>query len=412
LRKVAQSRRTLLRMDDATLARFADLVVGFGANVQPDQIVGIGCEPGKEYLVRALAASAYRQGAKFVDVGWFDPHVKRARVQHARPETLDFVPSWYGERVLAFGDQRGARVALSGPSAPGLLSDLDPALVGKDRLPTVKEGIKVVNDRTTNWTICPCPTPAWAELVFPDLGEVERLERLERELLHVLRLDEADPVAAWRARADTLVSSAERLSERRFDAIRYEGPGTDLTIGLLPSSGWRAARFETVDGIEHMPNLPTEEVFTTPDPERTEGTVTSTKPLVLTDGTVVRDLVVRFEGGRVADLQASEGGETLKAIVGSDAGAARLGEVALVDREGRIGELGTIFYDTLLDENAASHIALGQGFPFVLDDADRERANRSQIHIDFMIGSEALTVIGLTGDGARVPVLVEGRWQV
>ncbi len=412
MRKVAQSRRTLLRMDDATLARFADLVVGFGANVQPDQIVGIGCEPGKEYLVRALAASAYRQGAKFVDVGWFDPHVKRARVQHARPETLDFVPSWYGERVLAFGDQRGARVALSGPSAPGLLSDLDPALVGKDRLPTVKEGIKVVNDRTTNWTICPCPTPAWAELVFPDLGEVERLERLERELLHVLRLDEADPVAAWRARADTLVSSAERLSERRFDAIRYEGPGTDLTIGLLPSSGWRAARFETVDGIEHMPNLPTEEVFTTPDPERTEGTVTSTKPLVLTDGTVVRDLVVRFEGGRVADLQASEGGETLKAIVGSDAGAARLGEVALVDREGRIGELGTIFYDTLLDENAASHIALGQGFPFVLDDADRERANRSQIHIDFMIGSEALTVIGLTGDGARVPVLVEGRWQV
>jgi len=412
LRKVAQSRRTLLRMDDATLARFADLVVGFGANVQPDQIVGIGCEPGKEYLVRALAASAYRQGAKFVDVGWFDPHVKRARVQHARPETLDFVPSWYGERVLAFGDQRGARVALSGPSAPGLLSDLDPALVGKDRLPTVKEGIKVVNDRTTNWTICPCPTPAWAELVFPDLGEVERLERLERELLHGLRLDEADPVAAWRARADTLVSSAERLSERRFDAIRYEGPGTDLTIGLLPSSGWRAARFETVDGIEHMPNLPTEEVFTTPDPERTEGTVTSTKPLVLTDGTVVRDLVVRFEGGRVADLQASEGGETLKAIVGSDAGAARLGEVALVDREGRIGELGTIFYDTLLDENAASHIALGQGFPFVLADADRERANQSQIHIDFMIGSEALTVIGLTGDGARVPVLVEGCWQV
>jgi aminopeptidase len=399
-------------MDDATLERFADLAIGFGANVQPDQIVAIGCEPGKEYLVRALAASAYRHGAKFVDVGWFDPHVKRARVEHGRPDTLDFVPPWYGERVLALGDQRAARVALSGPSAPGLLADLDPALVGKDRLPALKEGIQVVNDRTTNWTICPCPTPAWADLVYPDLQNGDRLARLERELLHVLRLDEDDPIGAWRERAETLVRVAERLSQRRFDALHYEGPGTELTVGLLPTSEWRAARFETVDGIEHMPNLPTEEVFTTPDPERADGTVTSTKPLVLIDGTVVRDLVVRFQGGRVAQLEASEGGETLQTIIATDEGAARLGEVALVDREGRIGELGTIFYDTLLDENAASHIALGQGFPFLLGEADRDRANESEIHIDFMIGSNDLAVTGITSEGARVPVLVEGRWQI
>jgi aminopeptidase len=399
-------------MDDATLERFADLAVGFGANVQPDQIVAIGCEPGKEFLVRALAASAYRHGARFVDVGWFDPHIKRARVRHARPETLGFVPPWYGDRVLALGEQRAARIALSGPTFPGLLSDLDPALVGKDRLPAVKEGMQVVNDRTTNWTILPCPTQAWADLVYPELDEGERLDRLEHELLHVLRLDEDDPIGAWRARADTLVGSAGKLGERRFDALHYEGPGTDLTIGLLPSSGWRAARFQTVDGIEHMPNLPTEEVFTTPDPERTEGVVRSTKPLVLIDGTVVRDLVVRFERGRVVLVDASEGGETLQAIIGTDEGAARLGEVALVDREGRIGELGTIFYDTLLDENAASHIALGQGFPFVLDDPDRDRANESEIHIDFMIGSNDLTVTGVTSGGDRVPVLVDGRWQI
>jgi aminopeptidase len=410
--KVAGSHRNLLRMDPATLARFADLVIGFGANVQDDQIVAIGCEPGKEYLVRALAASAYRRGAKFVDVGWFDPHVKRARVEYARADTLDFVPSWYGERVLALGDQRCARVALSGPTAPGLLSDLDPTLVGKDRLPSLKEGIQVVNDRTTNWTICPCPTAVWAELVFPDLAEDGRLDRLERELLHVLRLDEQDPIGAWRARADTLVSSAERLSERRFDALHYEGPGTDLTVGLLPSSGWRAARFQTVDGIEHMPNLPTEEVFTTPDPERADGTVTSTKPLVLTDGTVVRDLVVHFRDGRVTGMDASEGGRTLATITETDEGATRLGEVALVDRDGRIGELGTIFYDTLLDENAASHIALGQGFAFLLDEQDRDRSNESEIHIDFMIGSNELSVTGITAGGDRVPVLVEGRWQI
>ncbi len=253
-------------MDDATLARFADLVVGFGAHEQQDQIVAIGCEPGKEYLVRALAASAYRHGAKFVDVGWFDPYVKRARIEHAREETLEFVPSWYGERILALGDQRAARVALSGPTAPGLMADLDPVLVGKDRLPTVREGIKVVNERTTNWTICPCPTQTWADLVFPDLEPAERVPRLEWELLHVLRLDEDDPIAAWRSRADTLVGTSERLTERRFDALHYEGPGTDLTVGLLPSSGWRAARFQTVDGIEHMPNLPTEDVIKTPDP--------------------------------------------------------------------------------------------------------------------------------------------------
>jgi aminopeptidase len=399
-------------MDDATLDRFADLIVSFGANVQPDQIVAVGCEPGKEHLTRALAASAYRHGAKFVDVQWFDPHVKRARIQHAREETLDFVPAWYGERVLALGEQRAARIGLSGPSAPGLLSDLDPTLVGKDRLPTVKEGIQVVNERTTNWTICPCPSRAWADLVFPDLAEEERLPKLEDELLHVLRLDEEDPIAVWRTRADVLVASAERLTERRFDALHYEGPGTDMTLGLLPSSGWRAARFQTVGGIEHMPNLPTEEVFTSPDPERTEGTVTSTKPLVLVDGTVVRDLVVRFDGGRAVDVTASEGGDTLNTILDTDEGARRLGECALVDREGRIGGLGTIFYDTLLDENAASHLAFGQGFPFVLDDADRDRCNDSQIHIDFMIGSNDLRVTGITADGERVPVLVEGRWQI
>ena len=399
-------------MDHATLGRFADLIIGFGANVQDDQIVAIGCEPGKEYLVRALAASAYRHGAKFVDVAWFDPHVKRARIANANPETLEFVPSWYGERILALGDQRAARVALSGPSAPGLMADLDPVLVGKDRLPTVREGIQVVNERTTNWTICPCPTPVWAELAHPELDPEEGLAKLEQELIHVLRLDEDDPVAAWRARADVLEGTAERMTARRFDALHYEGPGTDLTVGLLPSSTWQSARFSTVDGIEHMPNLPTEEVFTTPDPERAEGTVTSTKPLVLTDGTVVRDLVVRFEGGRAVQLDASEGGATLTTITQIDEGAARLGEVALVDREGRIGELGTIFYDTLLDENAASHIALGQGFPFVLGDADRERSNDSEIHIDFMIGSNELQVTGITSDGERVPLLVDGRWQI
>src|SRR5215210_848977 len=377
-------------MDPETIRRLADLAIGFGANVQKGQIVAIGAEPGKEYLVRAIAESAYRHGAKFVDVGWFDPWVKRARIELADEDTLDFVPPWYGERVLALGDSRAARVALSGPSAPGLLEDLDPVRAGKDRLPSVKEAGKVVNDRTTNWSIVPCPTPAWARLVHPELPEDEALPRLEEQIIHVLRLDEDDPIAAWRTRAETLIAVSERMTERRFDALHYEGPGTDLTIGLLPEASWQAARFETVEGIEHMPNLPTEEVFTTPDARRTEGHVTSTKPLVLIDGTVVRNLRMRFEGGRAVQVDADSAQDTMRTIVQRDEGAARLGEVALVDRECRIGRLDTVFYDTLLDENAASHIALGQGFPFLVDDGARETVNESQIHIDFMIGSGEL----------------------
>ena len=285
-------------MDDAALERFADLAVGFGANVQPGQIVAVECEPGKEYLVRAIAAGAYRHGARFVDV-IVVRSARQARPDRARepPGRSNSCPRGTAERLLALGDWQAAYVGLSGPSAPALLSDLDPALVGKDRLPMLKEATKVIDDRTMNWTVVPCPTPAWAELVFPGLDPAGALERLEREVLHVLRLDEEDPIAAWRARADTLAASAARLTERRFDALHLAGPGTDLEIGLLPRSRWEAARFETVDGLEHMPNLPTEEVFTTPDPERTSGTVTSTKPLVLIDGTVVRDLVVRFEAG-------------------------------------------------------------------------------------------------------------------
>jgi aminopeptidase len=399
-------------MDDAYIERLADLVVDFGANVQRDQIVAVTCEPGKERLTRAIAESAYRRGAKFVDVQWFDPWVKRARIAHAREDTLDFVPDWYGERVLALGDARAARIALSGTTAPGVLSDLDPVRAGKDRLPMLKESGTVVNNRTTNWSIIPCPTEAWAKLVFPDLPADEALDALEERVAHVLRLDEDDPIAAWRERADALISAAGRLTERRFDSLHYEGPGTDLTIGLLPTASWDAARFETVDGIEHMPNLPTEEVFTTPDPERTDGHVTASKPLVLTDGTVVRNLRVRFEGGCAVQIDADTAQDTMRTIIKHDDGAARLGEVALVDAEGRIGKLDTIFYDTLLDENAASHIALGQGFPFLIAEDDRDRSNESQIHIDFMIGSLEMKVTGITAEGDRVPVLVGGQWQI
>jgi aminopeptidase len=393
------------------LERLAELAV-HGANVQPGQILLVVAELGHEDVARAVAAAGYDRGAKFVDVLYFDPYLKRARVQNADPATLDFVPPWYSARFVEHAEQKGARVTLAGPTAPNLLDDLDPALVGKDMLPRVKELTKIVNDRSTNWCIVPAPHPAWARLVYPDLSVDDAYERLWQELEHVLRLDEPDPSAAWDARMAVLKDAASRIAARSFDAIELRGPGTELSIGMLPSHTWWAADFERADGLRHLPNLPTEEVFTTPDPARTNGHVTSTKPLVLRDGTIVRGLRVEFEDGVATRIEADENGGALVSAVAIDDGARRLGELALVDRQGRIGPLGTVFYDTLLDENAASHIALGAGFPFLVDDEHKDRVNTSAQHIDFMIGSPELDVDGITADGEHVAVLRGGDWQI
>jgi aminopeptidase len=390
----------------------AELVVRVGANVQPGQIVAISSEPGKEELARAIADAAYERGAVFVDLSVSDVYFKRARLLHADPDTLDFVPPWYGERMLALGENRCARIALSGPVAPHALDGIDPGLVGKDRLPAVREGGQVLNERTTNWSATPCPTPAWAQLVHPELEPAAALERLWEEIAHVCRLDEPDPVSAWDSRINRLVEVASRLQELRLDSLRFEGPGTSLSIGLLPSSHWLCGRLSTVDGIVHVPNLPTEEVFVTPDPERVQGTVRATKPLFV-GGTLITGLRVRFEHGRAVEIDADQGAGTLRSLSERDPGAARLGEVALVDRASRIGQLGTVFYDTLLDENAASHIALGQGLAFAIDDEqDVARMNDSEIHVDFMIGSSEVAVTGVTQDAREVPLLRDGSWQM
>jgi aminopeptidase len=400
----------MLRSD--LLHRLADLAVVVGANVQPGQIVSVAADLQQAELARAVAESAYKRGAHYVDVLYFDPYVKRARIAHAADESLSFVPDWYGHRLLSLGEERAARISLAGPTATGLLDDLDQDRAGRDQLPFIKEIMTVIAARTTNWTVVPCPAEPWATLVYPELPPPEALDRLWNDVAHVCRLDEDDPVAAWNERADRLTAAADRLNGHHFDALHFEGPGTDLMIGLLPSSTFHGARDETVDGIVHLANLPTEEVYATPDPQRAEGRVRSTKPLVLGDGTIIRGLEVRFEGGRAVEIEAEQGGGVLRGRAAFDEGAARLGEVALVDRESRIGRLGTVFYDTLLDENAASHIALGDGFDQGLREEDRARRNRSSIHIDFMIGSDEVVVTGLTSGGDRVPILRGGAWQI
>ena len=395
-----------------TARGLAELAVVLGANLQRGQILCLSSEPGKEQLARAIAEVAYQRGAKFVDLNVFDYYFKRARAVHSDPKLLDYVPPWYGERLLSVGDHRCALVYLAGPATPNIMDGVAPELIGKDMLPHIRESSQVVNERTTNWTAVPCPTAGWAELVYPQLEPSAALERLWEEIGYVCRLDVGDPVAAWTQRLDRLEAVADRLSVLQLDALRFHGQGTDLRVGLFPSSRWKCARLTTVDGIAHAPNLPTEEVFTTPDPARVEGVVISTKPL-FQSGALITGLKVRFEAGTAVAIDADDGAGVLRTLGERDDGALRLGEVALVDNESRIGRLGTVFYDTLLDENAVSHIALGHGLDFAVDDPeDRERVNASQLHIDFMIGSEEVSVTGITGAGDEVPLLRRGAWQI
>jgi len=400
-----------VRDRSADIERLADLLVGFGANLQPGQILGVTAYLGMEEAARAVARAGYRRGARYVDIFWWDHLVKRARLEHADESTLEFVPPWIEQRMQWLSDERAARVTLTGTSA-SVFDGVDPARMGRDLLPYVSAVPRIVNERTTNWTAGPCPNPGWAARVHPDLPTDEALDKLWDEIVFVLRLDADDPVAAWHERMKAIVASADRLTERRFDSLHLQGPGTDLRIGLMPSSKWLGADFETADGRTHYPNLPTEEVFTTPDPERVDGHVSATMPLELY-GSYMNGIRIEFEHGVAVKIDADEGADALRATAAKDDGASRLGEIALVDKEGRIGPLETVFYETLLDENAASHIALGNAYTFPLEDvADQARANKSGIHVDFMIGSNELEVDGITRDGDRVPVLRDGSWQI
>ncbi len=391
--------------------KLAQLAV-FGANVQPGQLVAVTSYIGKEDITRRIARAAYERGAKYVDVLYFDQWVKRERIALADEDTLDYVPPWMRDRLLNLSDEHAARISLSGPHAPLALAGLDPARAGRDLLPYLPETGDVVNRMTTSWNIVPVPTPSWAELVYPELDRERALEQLWGDVAHICRLEADDPSEAWLARSAELKANAQRLTDQRFDSLRLHGPGTDLTIGLFSSAHWAAGDLETVDGRRHSPNIPTEEVFGTPDPERVDGHVSATMPLELS-GSIIEGIRVEFEGGRAVKIDADSGSDALRAVAARDEGASRLGEIALVDGEGRIGPLGRVFFDTLIDENAASHIALGGAYDHPVEDpAEKARINKSKVHVDFMIGSPELDVDGITGDGQTVPVLRNGTWQI
>jgi aminopeptidase len=399
---------------DERLEAYARLAVQVGLNLQAGQTLGINALIEHAPLARAIAREAYAAGAYYVDVLYSDQHVRRAHIEQAAEEQLGFSPPWLVRRLKEFGEIGGALCAITGNPEPDLYGDLDGERVGKARMREVAEASLELTDGLCNWTIVAYPNEGWANTV---LGEPD-VERLWEAVGHAVRLDQPDPVASWREHIDRLQERARLLNERRFDHLRYRGPGTDLTIGLHPDSAWQAALDES-NGIKHVANMPTEEVFTTPDFRRTEGSVRSTLPLQM-QGNIVRDLEVRFEGGRAVEVKASAGEEFMRTHIATDDGAARLGEVALVDGHSAVGDTGLVFFDTLFDENASSHIALGaaivQALPWAHDLAPEERVergvNHSSIHTDFMIGSNELEIDGVTADGEAVPILRNGDWQL
>jgi aminopeptidase len=397
---------------DDRLSEYARLAVRVGLNLQPGQILGVNALLEQAPLARAVAREAYLAGAKYVDVLYTDQHVRRAHIESAPEDALDWSPPWLVKRLEDLAEGGGALFGIAGNPEPELFSDLDGARVGRARMREVSEASLRLTDGLCNWSIVACPNEGWAKTVF---GEPD-LERLWDAVAAAVRLDEPDPVTAWREHLAKLVQRADALNRRRFDALRYRGPGTDLTIGLHPESTWIAAS-DTVRGIEFVPNMPTEEVFTTPDARRADGTVRATYPLQI-QGTIVRGLEVRFENGRAVDVRAEQGEEMMRAHVASDDGAARLGEVALVDGSSRVGRTGIVFYDTLFDENAASHIALGMAILKGVDgssalSAEERQArgvNHSSIHTDFMIGSNAVDIAGVDTGGNETPILRSGDW--
>jgi aminopeptidase len=396
------------------LKLLAELTVHVGADLQPGQDVMVAAfDPAHAPVARAVAEEAYASGARYVSVVYWDGPVKASRLRHAPEDSLGFIPDWFRRTVTEMIERRGAVISLNGDPDPGVFADVDSKRLGRDLMPYIPEVFDLIASREVNWTVVPAPTPGWAERLFGEPDE----ERLWQALAPILRLDADDPVQAWREHVHRLEERADALNERGFSAVRFEGPGTDLTVGLIEGHRWLAAAFQTTWGPVPVVNMPTEEVFTTPDRSRVEGTVRMTKPVLMTGGALVEGLRLRFEGGRAVEVDADTNVDAVRTQLAFDEGASRLGEVALVDGSSPVGQSGIVFGDILLDENATSHVAWGHAYELTVPKLPQSPAeqklfgfNLSDVHQDAMIGGPEVNVDGIEPGGARVPILRDDAW--
>jgi aminopeptidase len=401
------------------LDRYAGLVVRVGINLESGREMMVRAMIEHAPLVRALVRAGYEAGARWVEVDYQDLDVLRTQIALAPEEAVGTAPRWMFERLNDVREQRRAQVFVVG-FPPDMFEGIDPARVARSfPAPAALRGElrKLHDSKARAWTLVACATSSWAEQVY---GEPD-LERLWQAIAHVCRLDESDPVAAWQTHIDDLEARSALLNERRFDAVRFRGPGTDLTLGLLPQSRWVCCPSKTDLGLRYVPNLPTDEVYTSPDRRRAHGVVRTTRPVQLTNGTIVRDLELVFRDGAIVQATAAKGEADVRAELDAHEGARHLGEIALVDQRSRVGELDTLFYNGLLDENAACHIAYGASILPAFEDLPKGLSddelrgmgvNRAHVHTDLMIGSDELEVDGLHTGGNAVPLLKGGDWQL
>jgi aminopeptidase len=395
---------------EQNLAKYAEVAVKIGLNLQPGQRLLIGVPFFNSLapveaapLVRLIAAQAYQVGAKLVDVMWSDDQLNLIRVQHASHETFQEYPAWQVTTAMEY-IQKGDAVLLILAHDPDLFQGQDPKRVASiDQVARIKTApiFQLMSSGATNWSVITVPLPGWSAKVFPNLTPDAQSARMWDTIFDICRVKNADPMAAWRAHMDELEARGKYLTGQQYTALRYTGPGTDLTVGLPSDQLWGSARFKTNTDIIVTCNLPTEEVGTAPDKDRTDGYVTATKPMGLAGG-IVEDFSVTFAKGRVVKINAKRGEQLLRDLIETDEGACRLGEAALVPHSSPVSRTGLIFYNVILDENASCHLAFGQAYS--------PTGNQSMIHMDFMIGSDRVDVDGVSANGTVTPVMRGGEW--
>jgi aminopeptidase len=401
------------------LDRLAQVAVQSGLGLAPGQELVMTASVDALPLARKITEHAYKAGASLVTTFFADDASALLRYKYAPDASFDKAASWLYEGMAAAYRNGAARLAITSAN-PSLLSKEDPEKVSRANRAMSKAyrpALELITRHDINWTIVSAGTPVWAAAMFPELRADEALAKLWNAIFAASRADQADPVAAWKAHDAHLHARANWLNEKRYAALHFKGPGTDLKVGLADDHLWLGGGTTAGNGNYCIPNMPTEEVFTTPHKDRVDGTVRSTKPLSH-QGTMIEDIAVRFDGGKIVEAHAAKGEIVLQRMIETDEGARRLGEVSLVPNSSPISASGLLFLNTLFDENAACHIALGQAYSTCLKDGDKltpeqlaaKGANDSLIHVDWMIGSGKMDVDGITADGTAEPVLRAGEW--
>jgi aminopeptidase len=410
-------------MSDLTsrLERYARLAVKVGLNVQPGQRVFIRATRGEPEFVHLVVRAAYRTGASLVHVLWEDDAVDLIRVQESSREGLEHVIDWYALAYNGAAERGDAMLLLHSPD-PELFAGVDPERVGvnrQTRLRGLKPMLQAQSRNAMQWSVCRVPTEAGAKRVFPEDTPTAARDKLWDVIFAVCRIDAADPIAAWQSHVKDLSKRAQVLMEKQYLALHFTGPNTNLTLGLPTGHTWIGADSKTESGVPFVANIPTEEVFTLPHRDMADGHVTVTRPLSL-GGVLIHHFSLTFEHGKVTKVAASNAQDVLERLIATDEGACRPGEIALVSASNPIARMNRVFYDGLLDENAASHLALGRAYRISLkggaqmskEDFREAGGNDSLIHEDLMIGSSEMDVDGILPDGRQEPLMRGGEWTL